>query len=309
MTPQEPADETTTNDGPTTGSDGAPSEVTERGTVPITRRQVIAGGGLLAVLGAGIGTSHVLRPAEEIVPVVPEEDLEANGWVESDRTTETVIDDSVGPVTVRATAVTLQYENDGLRRDLLNTEVSIEFLGRTTTETLGDLVGSEFDRPMGVFTATKMDVTPHVDELPGGIGRARVMESVVIQANEQFERQLRDAGLVDVRQVETDTVEVDTAHSATYAEYRGTFVVEQTDVELEGTTIEIPGNAIEIAGHLAVWHDGRNVVLAAGTHPNETYSETVTETVQDEELTIEFDLDLAASSLREEVLGYMRRVR
>lgn len=300
-------EEPSSDEASTEGDEGATGE-TPGEDYPITRRQAIAGGGVLAVLGIGIGVLHVLRPAEGILPTVPKEDLEANDWVKIDQTSETALNDSAGPINVEAVAATVQYENEGLTRDIKDTEVNIEYRGQTTTERLGDYLGSEFDQSMGVFAATKIDVTPHIDELPGGIGRAEVMDPVLTQAQDEFEAQLQDAGLENVRQVETSDFEIDTGQTASFFEYRATFVFEQTEVTLRGTTIEIPGGEIDVAGYLAVWHNGRNVLIAAGAHPNENYADTVTETVQGDELTLSFDLDLSPSSLRDEVLGYMRRV-
>jgi len=180
----------------------------------------------VALIAAGFGVSHVLRPAEVIPPTVPEAELAANGWVRVDESTETVVDDTAGPVTVQAEAATVRYENEALANRIVETEATVEYLGQTTTEPLGDHLGSEFDRSIGVFTATKVDVTPHVDELPGGLGRAEVMDPIETRAKEQFEQQLRGAGLANVRQVETAAFEVDTGQEATRFEYRATFAFE-----------------------------------------------------------------------------------
>jgi hypothetical protein len=75
-----------------------------------------------------------------------------------------------------------------------------------------------------------------------------------------------------------------------------------------GTPTEGDGGGIEIAGDLAVWHGGPNAVVAAGAHLTENHDEAVTDTVMGEELTLSFDPTLSPASLREEVLGYMRRV-
>jgi hypothetical protein len=266
------------------------------------------GAGVLGLLGAGLGISHVLRPARAVQPSVPADALEQNGWVKNDQTAETVLDDGAGPVNVEAVAATARYENAGLKNDIKETEVTTEYRGQTTTDRFGDYLGSEFEQSMAVFAATKIDLTPHIDELPGGIGRAEVMSPVVARAQVQFEQQLRDVGLKNVRQVQKDTLAVETGQEATLFDYRASFTFEETDVAQQGTTVTIPGDEIDIAGYLAAWHDGRNVLIGAGAHPNENYTNTITETVQDEELTISFDLELSPSSLREEVLGYIKDV-
>jgi hypothetical protein len=275
---------------------------------PITRRQAVAGGGILAVLGAGVGVSHVLRPARAASPVVPAQELEDDGWVQIAETSETVLDDAAGPIDVEAIASTVQYEDRALVREIMETPVTVEYRGQTATETLGEYLGEEFDQAMSVFAATKIDLTPHVDELPGGLGRAEVMDPVETQAREQFEQQLRDAGLEDVTRASVGTLEVDSGQSATLFEYRASFPVEETQVSVLGGTLDIPGDDIEIAGYLAIWHNGRNVLIGAGAHPNENYAETVTDTVQGAELTLSFDLELSPDSLRAELLEYIRLV-
>lgn len=288
-------------------SEGGPDGDDEAGT-SITRRQAIAGGGVAVLLGTGLGVSHLIRPATAVSPTVPEDDLAENGWVRSDRTTETVLEDAAGPVAIEAIAGTVQYDNEALHNDITDTDMTVEYRGETTTVPLGDSLGSAFDQSMGVFAATKIDVTPHVDELPGGLGRKEVMEPVETRAQEQFEAQLRENGLEDVRQVGADTLEVATGETATVFEYRATFVIESTEVDLDVTSIDVDGGEIAVAGYLAIWHSGKNAIIAAGGHPDENYTETVTDTVLGEELSMSFDLGLSPGSLEEEILGYMRRV-
>lgn len=289
-------------------NDSAATDARDDSDFPLTRRQAIAGGGLLALVGAGVGVSHVIRPARAAQPAAPTDELDENGWVMTDQTTETVLDDAAGPVNVEAIASSVQYEDEGLKNDIKETEVVIEYLGQTATETLGDYLGSEFEQSMGIFAASKIDLTPHIDELPAGIGRTEVMEPLETQAQAQFEQQLTDAGLEDVRQVEDDTFEIETGQEASFFGYRATFTFEDTETSLQGTTIEIPGDVIELAGYLAIWHNGTNALIAAGAHPNENYADTITDTVQGEELTISFDLDLSPAALRDEIHGYMRLV-
>ena len=297
MATEESSDGGSTRAGsPGDGSDGSAGSG-GGGGLPITRRHAIAGGGLVALLGAGFGVAHVLRPTQAVLPTVPEADLEANGWVKVDEAIEPVLKDSAGPVTVEARAGTVQYENEALLTDIRDTPVSIEFLGETITEALGDFLGSTFDQTMGVFAATKIDVTPHVDELPGGLGRAEVMAPVVSQAQAQFEQQLRDAGLENVRQVETGTFDVATGQAARVFEYRADFVFGESSASVRGASVDISGGEIEIAGYLAVWHDGRDVLLAAGAHPNQNYAESLSETIRGQELTIAFDLGLSPTEI------------
>lgn len=277
--------------------------------IPVSRRQAILGAGVVGVLGVGVGASHVLRPAQAVSPEVPRRALEENDWVRVAEATEPVVQDSAGPISIEAIASTVRYENEGLVADIKDRDVTVEFAGDTQTERLGDHAGGQFDQSMGVFAAMKVDITPHIDELPAGIGRAQVMGPVRTQAGDQFESQLREAGLENVREVEpTTTFEPDSGADATFFEYRGAFRFEQTSVDVQGTQLQIPGGSIEIAGYLAVWHDGRNVVVAAGAHPNQNYTDTVTDTVAGRELTIDVDLGLRPSQLREEALGYMAAV-
>lgn len=299
-------------EGRRTGTDEAESDAaTGAGAdddYPITRRQAVAGGGILALLGAGVGVSHVLRPARATSPVVPAQALEDEGWVQIAETSETVLDDAAGPIDVEAIASTVQYEDRALVTAIKETPVTVEYRGQTATETLGEYLGEEFDQPMRVFAATKIDLTPHVDELPGGLGRAEVMDPVETRARAQFEQQLSDAGLEDVTRASVGTLEVDSGQSATMFEYRASFPIEETQVSVLGGTLDIPGDDIDIAAYLAIWHNGRNVLVGAGAHPNENYAETVTDTVQGAELTLSFDLELSPDSLRAELLEYSRLV-
>lgn len=276
--------------------------------VDVTRRQAIAGGGVFALLLGGIGVSHYLRGAAFVPPGVPAEQLEADGWVKLGETQEVVLDDSAGPINVEAKAVTVRYEDRALVERILDTDVTIEYQGLTATRRLGDYVGSQFDQSMGVFAATKIDVTPHIDELPAGLGQAEVMGPVRSQAQQAFEDQLREAGLENVRQTGTSTLDIDTGGTADRFEYAATFRFEETTIDVQGATIDVPGTDLEVAGYLALWHTGSNVLVAAGAHPNENYADTVTDTYQGEEITIEFDLGLRPSQMREDLLGYMAAV-
>lgn len=301
-------EERTADDG-TSGRDETAASAAGGRRLPISRRQALAGGGVLVLLGLGAASANVLQPAKAVPPEVPAEELQENGWVLVDEAEEAVLEDSIGPIAVEAVASSVRYEDRGLVEDIRNREAQISYLGETRTERIGDYASGQFDQSMGVFVASKIDVTPHIDELPAGIGRAQLMGQVEAQARSQFEDQLREAGLEDVREVEAAaTFEPDSGASAAFAGYRGAFAVEETSLEVEDVPVSIPGASIEIAGHLAVWHDGQNVVVAAGAHPNENYTDTITDTAAGEQVTIDVDLGLRPAQLREEVLGYMAQV-
>lgn len=274
----------------------------------LSRRQLLAGGGVLALVGTGLGVSHVLRGAEFVEPDVPADELEADGWVHVETTEAVVLDSAAGPIGVRANAVTVRYGDRALVERLKDTVLEIEAFGLTSTRRLGDVVDSQFDQSMGVFAATKIDVTPHLDELPAGLGRAEVMGQVETQAKSTFESQLREAGLEDVSQSGTTTLDVATGQTAEVFEYTATFPFEPTGVTLQGATIDVPGTNIDVAGYLAIWHNGANIIIAAGAHPNESHADTVTDTVQGEEVTLSYDLGLRPEQMREDLLGYMAAV-
>ncbi len=305
------ADQPTEADsGGSQAESGAPPDADGAGGgLPVTRRQALAGVGILAVVGVGAVGANVLRPARAIPPEVPENALSENDWVLVDDVQEPVVQDSAGPVTIEAMAATVRYENQGLLADIRDQDIEIQFRGDTSTERLGDHIGDQFDQSMGVFAATKIDITPHIDELPAGIGRGQVMGQVESQAQSQFEQQLAEAGLEDIRQVDsTVSFEPNTGADAVFYEYRGAFTFEPTSLTIEGVPVSLSGGSIEIAGYLAIWHTGQNVIIAAGAHPNENYTDTVTESAGGDELTVAVDLGLRPSELREEVLDYMARV-
>lgn len=294
--------------GSQTGSDGAPDAGGGR-DLPVTRRQALAGIGVLAVVGVGAVGANLLRPARAIPPEVPEDALSENDWVLVDEVQEPVVQDSAGPVSIEAIAATVRYENQGLLADIRDQDIEIQFRGETRTERLGDHIGEQFDQSMGVYAATKIDISPHIDELPAGIGRGQVMGQVESQAQSQFEQQLEEAGLEDIRQVDsTVSFEPNTGADAVFYEYRGAFTFEPTTLTIDGVPVSLSGGSIDIAGYLAIWHTGQNVIIAAGAHPNENYTDTVTESAAGDELTVAVDLGLRPSELREEVLDYMARV-
>ncbi|MFB6311297.1 MAG: hypothetical protein ABEH64_08985 [Salinirussus sp.] len=216
-----------------------PDGTNER-AMTVTRRHAIAGGGLVALLGTGIGISHFLRPASAVQPDVPVDALQEDGWVEGESSTEVVLEDSAGPVTIRAVAATVQYQNRRLVDQVRNTEVMIDYMGQSTTQPLGDYLDGELNQPLGVFSATKIDVTPHLDELPAGLGQAEVMDPLRAQAQSEFEQQLETAGLDDIRQVRTDTIDIDTGQAAEYFEYTAAYRIEETSTTVQGVELTIP---------------------------------------------------------------------
>lgn len=72
--------------------------------------------------------------------------------------------------------------------------------------------------------------------------------------------------------------DVDTGREATFFEYRATVAFGGSSVSIRGTTVEIPGGEIGVVGYLSIRHNGRNVLIAAGAHPNESYADAVTDT-------------------------------
>lgn len=297
------------NGGPEGGGEGGAGDGgTVAGGFPLSRRQTLAGGGLVVAIGLGLGASHVLRPAGAVSPEFPRDEMEENGWVEVEQVSEPVMQSSAGPITIEAIANIVRFEDQGLVEEIKDREITLEYRGTSTTERLGDHTTGQFDQSMGVFAATKIDLTPHIDELPAGIGRAEVMGQVETQAQNQFEQQLEDAGLENPRQVDSGTFEVETGQTGSLYEYLATFSFESASFETQGVPITVPGGTIDVAGHLAVWHDGSNIVVAAGGHPAENYTDTVTESVQGGELTVDLDLGLNPSELRREIRSYMAQV-
>lgn len=249
----------------------------------------------LAVTGAGAfatlaGCSSALGSVA--APTVPADRLESGGWVQRDESQETVFEETYGPVTLEAKSHTLVYGNQALR-----TEIKEKTLG-------------EVDGQMAMFAATRIQFSPNLADLPGGIGTETILDQTESAARTQFVTQMEEAGLEDVEQVDTGTLAVDSGEDARLTNYEATFAVDEVQFPVsddEGVTL--PASAITVAGDLAVWKHGESVLVSGGAYPAENVEQSVTEELSEAiTVTVDVDLGLEPDRYREDVRGLVKAV-
>jgi hypothetical protein len=216
-----------------------------------TRRRALAAAASAATVGlAGcLGTRD--GPVPE--PSVTSDRID-DGWRLLDESESTVFEQAYGPVTVRALERTLLYEY-----------VSI-------AEALDETFGAS-GSPV-VFFATRIDLRPALDGLPGGVGRDRVMSEVETAAVDAFRAQLRNAGIENLEAVDEGTTTVTGGHTATAWRFEGEFALDGEFPLPDGssTAVEEP---VGVTARLAVWHDGTDVLVAGGAFPAEALTEVI----------------------------------
>lgn len=255
------------------------------------RRFLEAAGGLGVLSIAGIPVSAAgSLPA----PVVPGTELEAGGWVRTDRRRETVFEAEVAPgVTVAARAHTLTYEDRILRAEIAE-------------KTLGTIAFAPSS-----FFASRLDFSPPIDDVPNGEARRAVQERVKEHAKEAFAERLRGYGLTDVRLVETDEVEVDTGETATRYRYEATYAFDDIEFTMEGgPSITIPGDSLAIDGWLAVWRRGNSTRLVGGGYPAENFATRIERSLTEAiTVTVSIDLGLTPEEYRSELFSLLTAVK
>ena len=209
-----------------------------------TRRRLLAGGAAVGVAGlAGcLGGRDGPVPAPEVTSDRIED------WRQTDESESTVFEQSYGPVAVRALEHTRIFEYAPVADALAETV---------------DASGSPV-----VFFATRIDLRPALDQLPGGVGRDRVMSEVEAAATDAFRAQLRNAGIENVEVVEEGTTTVRSGHTATAWRLAGEYPIDGAIPLPTGSTAEID-RPIDIEARLGVWHDGTDVLVAGGAYPTD----------------------------------------
>lgn len=251
----------------------------------MNRRRFIGGVGAVG-LGALAGCTNALGTVAP--PDVPQDQLDEGGWEQSDRTEETVLDESYGPVNVTAKSTTLTFSDTALA-----TEMEEKTLGR-------------IDGTLSIYAASHINFDPNLNNLPGDVGRKEVVSEVETQARAQFEQRMRDQGLENVEEVGEAEFTTDSGKSPGLATYRGEFPVGTISFEASGETFTLDVGSIEVAGDLAVWNEGDYVVVAGGAYPAENYAETVEKDLSDAiNVTVDVDLGLTPEEYRTEVRNLM----
>ena len=236
----------------------------------MNRRRFLGGAGVVG-LGALAGCTNALGSVAP--PQVPDQQLEDGGWEQTDRSEETVLDESYGPVNVTAKSTTLTFSDTALAA-----EVSEKTLDR-------------IDGTLAIFAASHINFDPNLNNLPAGVGTEEVVSETESQARRQFEQRMRDQGLENVERVGEEEFSTDSGKSPGLATYRGEFPVGTIEFEASSETFTLDVDTIEVAGDLAVWNQGDFVVVAGGAYPAENFAETVSRDLS-AAISVSVDVDL-----------------
>jgi hypothetical protein len=255
----------------------------------MNRRRFLGAAGV-AGLGAVAGCMNALGTVAP--PDVPEQQLEDGGWEQTDRTEQTVFEQEYGPVTVTGKSTTLTFEDTQLAQSV-------------TEKTLGQIEGT-----LAMYSASHINFSPDLNNLPGGVGREEVLERVDTAANEQFRQRMRDNGLENVTKTGTQRFQTDSGADAGLTTYSAEYPVGELTYETGSESFTIDVGAIEVAGDLAVWNEGDYVVVAGGAYPFENFTKTTQKDLSDAiTVTIDIDLGLTPEEYRSEVRGLMAATR
>ncbi|MUV60816.1 DUF6517 family protein [Halobacterium sp. CBA1126] len=251
----------------------------------MNRRRFLGAAGVVG-LGALAGCSGAVGSVAP--PTVPEDRLAEGGWTKTDESEATVFEQRFGPVTVTAKSTTVTYEDEALAAEV-------------SEKTLGQIDGT-----LALYSASHINFSPDLNNLPGGVGRAELLSEVRSAAEDQFEQRMRDTGLESVSK--TGEAEFETASGASpgLTTFSAEYPVGTLEYEASGETFTIEAGAIEVAGDLAVWNEGDYVVVAGGAYPGENFA-TTSETSLSEAITVSVDVDLGLTpdEYRREVRGLM----
>lgn len=247
-----------------------------------------AGTGLAASLAGCSGAIGAVA-----APVVPADELDAGGWKQQGETQRTVFEKNYGPITLTAKAHSLTYGDAALRA-----AVKEKTLGRV-------------DGQMALFSATRIRFDPDLTGLPGGAATGGIVDRTEQAARSQFESRMRDAGLEDVAQVDTGTMQVDTGETARLTTYEAAYPFDGVRFPVTSDqTVAIPGSGLSVAGELAVWKHGDGVLVAGGAYPAENFAKTVSEDLSSAiSVTVDVDLGLTPDVYERDVRSLMRAVR
>jgi len=251
----------------------------------MNRRRFLGGAGVVG-LGALAGCTNALGSVAP--PQVPEQQLNNSGWEQTDRSEETVLDESYGPVNVTAKSATLTFSDTALADEV-------------SEKTLGRIEGT-----LAIYAASHINFDPNLNNLPAGVGTEEVVSETETQARQQFKQRMRDQGLENVEQVDEEEFTTDSGRSPGLATYRGEFPVGTIEFDANDETFTLDVGTIEVAGDLAVWNQGEYVVVAGGAYPAENYAETVENDLSDAiSVAVDVDLGLTPGEYREEVRSLM----
>jgi len=164
---------------------------------------------------------------------------------------------------------------------------------------------------LSIAFATRIDIDPALDRLPGGIGRAELMDRIEEAGVNGFEDQLGATGIEDVETVGETTITTDAGDETTATEYEGAYAFDDVTFPVtDDRTITLEGGDLSVSGWLATWHDGTGPLIAGGVYPGENFTRTVEEALTDGILVrLDVDLGLDPATYREEVIDLLGSVR
>lgn len=240
----------------------------------------VAGIGALAGCTGALGT---VAP-----PQVPQDQLDEGGWTQTDRSEDTVFEQSYGPVDVTAKSTALTFEDERLAADVKE-------------KTLDQIEGR-----LAIYSASHINFSPDLNNLPGSVGREEVIAEVETAAREQFKQRMETNGLENVQETGEEPFETDTGKSPGVTTYSAEFPVGSISYDTGGETLAIDVGSIAVAGDLAVWNEGDYVVVAGGAYPAENFAKTTEKELSEAiSVTVDIDLGLTPDDYRAEVRSLM----
>jgi len=235
------------------------------------------------------------KPNDVPAPSVRQK-LLTDGWSKQADTTARIFEQSYlgGEVTVTGDAHSLLYENTGLR-------------DRVKTETLG-----QFDAPLSVFSASRLQLSPNPADLPFGLGLKELLSKIQTRAETRFEAQLADSKLKNARKTGTDDLTLDSGEQTTLTRYTADFDYDSIQVPMPGTSnkrLTIKGGTLPVDGLLAVWqHDG-HILVGGGAYPGANFTDTVqSDVTQAIHVTVDVDLGLTPAAYESSLLDLVKSV-
>lgn len=239
------------------------------------RRRFLTAAGAAGFAGLA-GCNNVTTTAIGAVepPQVPQQALEEGGWTLVDQKQRQVLEKDYGPVTVKAKAHSIIYEDQQLAE-------------RVKQDTLGSVSAS-----LALFSATRIAFSPDLTKLPESIGREQFVDQVETNSKAEFESRMADSGLTNIAESETGELAIDTGETARYTGYTAEYEVGTFDVPLPNDdSITVDVGSLAVAGDLAIWvHDG-GILVAAGAYPAENYANTLSKDVTDA-ISVDVSIDL-----------------
>lgn len=221
-----------------------------------TRRRLLAGGATVAL--AGLAGCLGGRDGPVPSPTVTSDRIE--DWRLTDDSQETAFEESYGPVSARALERTRTYEY------------------APVADALDETVDASAS-PVA-FSATRIDLRPAVDRLPGEVGRDRLMSRVETAATDVFRAQLRDRGVEDVRIADEGISTIRSGNTATVWRLTGAYALDGEVPLPDGSAADVDGR-VDVGARLGVWHDGTDALVAGGAYPTEPLIEVFDEALPD----------------------------